>query len=402
MMKKNRSFSKNLIFSTLVIIFLNLTLCASLFAQQLVDRNLVDDHRDLVKEFIDGNKKELKIGFREQSYPISYLNPNSGNDSNLKEYQGFCNIFADELFERLKNHIERELHLNKKLSTLQINKKIESLKLVKSDVINFTQGGFIKRYDGVIKGIIDVECGTNSIRHDVQEPIEFSKAFLQNGISLLATKENLEKVKANEKQLGNLRVGVISETTTYQWLVEEKGFLPISYSSRSEAIRDLKKGVIDAYVTDYVILKGISETNKDLKNNEYDLYPKYLKEQEYGLVIKKGQSKFKEIINETIDSDKLSSEIAWLKNNYSLERKPDNWILKILTNIDFIHYILLISLIPFLLGILISAFLPRNTVSSLRQKISEVFLGFWELIRSDLVGCLYSLWKLLLKLLFRK
>jgi hypothetical protein len=245
---------------------------------------------------------------------------------------------------------------------------------------------------------IDIECGANSIRHDLGE-IEFSSPFLQSGISLLAKKENLEKVASDEKHLGGLKVGVVSGTTTYKWLLEEKGYKStLPYSSRSEAISKLRNGSIDAYVSDYIILRGILERDRNLKD-KYDVYPKYLREQEYGLVIKKGQSKLKEIIDETIKSPEVSDEIRYFNNTYSNQNFGNSLLVP---HISFLYKVFSNPLHSFLLGISMSAFILMATISPCRQKIPEVISGVWERVRPDVVNWLSSLWQLLIRLLFKK
>jgi ABC-type amino acid transport substrate-binding protein len=392
-MYKKRIFTFLLLtLSTIIVIVVNLVICNNLLAQE-------NFNSDIIKDFTDGTKKELNIGFRLQSYPISYVNPDSiPSDKSKSYYIGFCNIFSDKLFENLKIYLKNELQRDGRLSNSEINNKVDSLKLIRSDVNNFSQGGFIKRYDGVIRKRIDIECGANSIRHDLGE-IEFSSPFLQSGISLLAKKENLEKIASDEKHLGKLKVGVVSGTTTYKWLLEEKGHnSTLPYSSRPEAISELINGSIDAYVSDYIILRGILERDRNLKD-KYDVYPKYLRDQEYGLVIKKGQSKLKEIINETIKSPELSDEIKYLNNTYSNQNSENS---ALVPHIGFLYKIFSNPLHSFLLGISMSAFVLVATITPCREKISEVISGVWERARPDIVNWLYGLWQLLIRLLFKK
>jgi ABC-type amino acid transport substrate-binding protein len=376
-----------LILSTTTVIFTNLVICNSLPAQATSD--------DIVQDFIDGTKKELNIGFRVQSYPISYVNPDSiPSDKSKSYYTGFCNIFADKLFEDLKIHLKNEL--SGKPSLLD---KVDYLKLVRTDVINFPQDDpNIKRYGAVINKQIDVECGANAIRKDLNE-IEFSNDFLQDGISLLTKKEKFEEIRRGN--FSELKVGVVSGTTTYQWLhndILHNKILP--YSSRPKAISSLKDSQTEAYASNYIILRGVLERDRNLRD-KYDVYPGYLKPQKYGLVIKKGQSRLKEIINNTINDPEVKAEIEYLNNTYSLKStdstpKPD---------IDFLDKLGKVFSNPLhslLLGILISAFVLLATITPFRQKISEVISGVWTRICPDIVNWLCGLWQLLIKLLFKK
>jgi ABC-type amino acid transport substrate-binding protein len=360
---------------------------------------------DIINEFISGRKKELIIGFRDASYPVSYtqIDPNSTfSDKSKPIYKGFCDTFADELFENLKSYIQNELIKDKKLSDKEIINKVNSLSYAKHPVVNFGQGGHFKRYGGVLEGKIDVECGANSIRYD-QTGIEFSDDFLSSGISLLALRDNLKKVESDEKNLGGLKVGVLGGTTTYKWLREEKGYPEIKislYTSRKDAINALNRSEIDAYVSDYIILKGLLENNQELlSKDKYDVYSKYLKEQGYGLVIKEGQSKFKEIINQTIKSPKSSEKIKYLNDHYSNKSAFSS---PLLLQIDSIQKLLSNPLVTFLLGLSISGLVIIIVVPIFRQKLFEVLKGGWERILPDIVEGLYSLWKMILKLILNK
>ena len=406
---KKRNLVILLIASTLIIIVFNNVV---IFGELPVKAS----NNDIIEEFISGRKKELKIGFRVLSYPVSYLktDPDSTISDISSTYDGFCNVFADELFANLKSHIQNELTNVGKLTTQDITNKVNSLKPInKSPVRNFGHGdgSHFKRYGGVAEGKIDVECGANSIHSDHDHRgIEFSDAFLSSGISLLALKDNLEKVASDEKNLGNLRVGVVGGTTTYKWLREEKRYPDIKislYTSRKDAINALNRSEIDAYVSDYILLKGLLENNQELlSKDKYDVYSKYLKEQEYGLVIKKGQSKLKEIINETIKSPKSSQKIKELNDNYSIKSDPPDPSPTLSSLIDFIKKLFKNPLNTFLLGLSISGFVIIIGVPILRQKLREVLKEVWKHILPDIVnglgGGLHSLWKIILNFIFKK
>ena len=398
---KKRNLVILLIASTLsIIVFNNVVIFGELPVKA--------SNNDIIEEFISGRKKELKIGFRVLSYPVSYLktDPDSTVPDISSTYDGFCNVFADELFANLKSHIQQEFTKNQRLSTQEILNKVNSLRHTKSQVINFGQGGHFRRYGGVIEGQIDVECGANSIRYD-QQDIEFSDPFLSSGISLLALRDNLERVASDEKNLGSLKVGVVGGTTTYKWLREEKGYPDIKislYTSRKDAINALHHSEIDAYVSDYILLKGLLENNQEfLSKAKYDVYSKYLKEQEYGLVIKKGQSKLKEIINETIKSPKSLQKIEELNDNYSI-KSVTKFPLPI--PIDSIEKLFKNPLNTFLLGLSISGFVIIITVPIFRDKLRKFLKEVWERIRPDIVnglgGGLGSLCERILNSIFKK
>ncbi|WP_371515143.1 hypothetical protein [Microcystis sp. MC19] len=196
-----------------------------------------------------------------------------------------------------------------------------------------------------------------------------------------------------------MKVGVVSGTTTSDWLVRDKRYESLEYyQSRPEAIAALKRDLLGAYGSDYIILKGILEQDSDLKDN-YDVYPKYLKDQSYGLVVKAGQSKLIYLINEkTLNSSKVLDKIKFLKQNYS---KPEsegiggNFSFNQVVN--FIHKLFSSPLNSFLLGISISIVVLILSFKKTRQLIAEVFKKLWEQILPDVVGWLYRLLQLIVR-----
>jgi ABC-type amino acid transport substrate-binding protein len=375
--------SKILVLTVLLLIVTYLAVHSTSLAQ-------VNSNGDIIENFVNGSKKELKIGLRAQSYPISFVDPNSGS-SNSKSYNGFCDTFADQAFEDLKVYLKQKfLEKSGNYSDSEIDGKVNSIALIKSDVINLAQG---KRFDGVIRGLVDIECGANSIQYNTE--VEFSDPFFSTGISLMTKKDNLEKISQNEEGLGNLKIMVVSGTTTYDWLVKEKGYKNfVPYSSRPDAISALKNEPSGAYASDYIILKGILEQDSDLRKN-YDLYPKYLKKQDYGLVVKTGQSKLKDLVNEkTIKSSKLSNKIQDLKSNYSISKPLPFGGGSV---IKFIRELFSSQLIGFLIGIAVSILILMFSFRKTRQLVTEILKKLWEQVLPDIVRWLYNLLQLIIR-----
>jgi ABC-type amino acid transport substrate-binding protein len=378
-------FSKILVLMILFFIISHSAIDRALLAQ-------TNSSADIIEEFIEGRKSELKIGLRKQSYPISFSDDNSDSS---KIYSGFCNTFADQLFADLKDHLKREMwKRSPNLSSTEIQTQVNAISLTKTDVVNLSRG---KRFDGVIRGLIDVECGANSIQYNTE--VEFSNPFFTTGISLLTKKGNLDKILQNEKSLGNLKIGVVSGTTTSEWLIKNKqyeNFVP--YQSRYEAIIDLKSDFLQAYASDYIILKGILEQNVDLKDN-YDLYPKYLDEQNYGLVVKSRQRNLKQLIDEkTLNSPIIKDKIKSLEKNYSKLGFEENGGTSGFNQvISFINKLSSSLLNSILLGILISIVVLMLSFKKPRQLIAEIFKKLWEQVLPDVVRWLYKLLQLIVR-----
>jgi hypothetical protein len=202
-MLKN-TYSNSLKILSLTILFFVITHSVthfSLFAQ-------INPSKDIIEEFVNGNRTDIQIGFREQSAPISFEGPNS--TSSNRTYEGFCNVFADQLLVELKNHVKNRLiEKNPNHHSPEIDKRVKLIKHTKHNVINLVQG---KRFQGLEKDPkdvdhIDVECGANSIQF--KENIAFSDPFFKTGISLLAKQDIVDRILKNRANIKSLKIGVL-------------------------------------------------------------------------------------------------------------------------------------------------------------------------------------------------
>jgi ABC-type amino acid transport substrate-binding protein len=299
--------------STLLLIVVSSTINNKVLAQSVIASNAVGG--DIVDGFISGDRKNLKVGFRIQSAPIISENPNS--NSTPKSYIGFCDTFADQLLKDLRSSVKQSLLSNPNpITGSEIDSRVNAITLEKVPIVNFSDG---KRFQAVVEGTVDVECGANSIRYDLPE-VKFSDPFFKTGISILAKKDDIEKISLDEKGLGNLSIGVVSGTTTYLWLDREKGYRKSSiFQSKPLAIAALKIGdSVQGFASDYIVLKYILDHEPKLRES-YFIYPNYLKEQDYGLVIRNKQNQLQDIVNKkTLTSASVLEEIKLLNRDYSV------------------------------------------------------------------------------------
>ena len=122
----------------------------------------------------------LKVAIREDAPPFGYLDAND----NL---QGYCLDFFTILEKQLLE---------------KLNRNSLSVKLYKSTLNN--------RLELVSRGIVDLECGPNTIRSNISE-VDFSTGFFQTGTQFLVKENNRIDLDGD---LSNSRLGVIDNTTT--------------------------------------------------------------------------------------------------------------------------------------------------------------------------------------------
>jgi glutamate/aspartate transport system substrate-binding protein len=175
----------------------------------------------------------------------------------------------------------------------------ESLKLpdLKVAWVAVTPGN---RIPELVKGTIDLECGSTTITFSRMEEVAFSHMIFVDGGSLLATTESgITAVK----NLAGKRVGVIPNTTTEKALAAALAGASIqatvvTVNEHGEGLRGLEEGRFDAYASDRILLAGLltrARTPAKLK-----LSPEFFSYEPYGLMLRRGDNVFQANVNRTL------------------------------------------------------------------------------------------------------
>src|SRR5678816_958097 len=115
------------------------------------------------------------------------------------------------------------------------------------------------RIPKLVKGAIDLECGSTTITFGRMEQVAFSHMIFVDGGSLLATTAS---GIAAPRSFGGKRVGVIPNTTTEKALAAALASAPVkatvvSVNEHGEGLRGLEEGRLDAYASDRLLLAGL-------------------------------------------------------------------------------------------------------------------------------------------------
>src|SRR2546426_4977717 len=124
------------------------------------------------------------------------------------------------------------------------------------------------RVSKLVKGTIDLECGSTTITFGRMEQVAFSHMISVDGGSLLATADS---GIGTVKDLAGKRVGVIPNTTTEKALAAaltgasiQATVVPVT--EVAEGLRGLEEGRLDAYASDRLLLAGLLTTAKNAAN----------------------------------------------------------------------------------------------------------------------------------------
>ena len=217
----------------------------------------------------------LKVAIRENAAPFGYLEA----DGNL---QGYCLDFFILLEKQLISKLKR--------NSL-------SVKLFKSTTKN--------RFSLVANDTVDLECGPNTIHNDTDDRVSFSRAFFRTGTQFLVNKNNRNRLDL-ESNLEDIRLGVIKNTTTEEFIVETYPSASVQRFSgnraRNRGVQAVQQGKIDGMVSDGILLRAEAQT-QGLSQVDYPLIPETpLTCDRYGMIIKAKDPQWTEFVNSVINS----------------------------------------------------------------------------------------------------
>jgi glutamate/aspartate transport system substrate-binding protein len=154
----------------------------------------------------------------------------------------------------------------------------------------------------LVKGTIDLECGSTTITFGRMEQVAFSHMISVDGGSLLATADSgIGMVK----DLAGKRVGVIPNTTTEKALAAalagasiQATVIPVA--EHGEGLRALEEGRLDAYASDRILLAGLLATAKNPA--KLRLSGEFFSYEPYGLMMRRGDNAFQANVNRTLST----------------------------------------------------------------------------------------------------
>ena len=224
----------------------------------------------------------LKVAIRQDAAPFGYLDAND----NL---QGYCLDFFTILEKQLLE---------------KLNRNSLSVKLYKSTLNN--------RFELVSRGIVDLECGPNTIRSNISE-VDFSNGFFQTGTQFLVKENNRIDLDGD---LSNSRLGVIDNTSTAEFVAQRYPLATLrKYSgvtARTRGVEAVEQGKIDAMISDGILLRAEAQ-QQELSSARYPLIPDVpLTCDRYGMIIPVEDPNWQNFVNSVINSSQIKTlSTAW-------------------------------------------------------------------------------------------
>jgi glutamate/aspartate transport system substrate-binding protein len=222
---------------------------------------------------LDGRLKKIRdaqtinVAWRTDSAPFSYEDP-------AKQPTGY----TIELCKRVVGAIEKQLGLSG-LKTNWVPVTVDT------------------RFEGLVKGEVDMECGSTTVTLGRMKTVDFSSFIFIDGTGLLVRSAF---TGTGLSDLGGKKIGVIAGTSNERALNEalKARVLTaaiVNVKTRDEGLEQVESGAIDAYASDRVLLIGLAAKSKDPKS--LALLADALSFEPYAITLPRGDWQFRLAVN---------------------------------------------------------------------------------------------------------
>jgi ABC-type amino acid transport substrate-binding protein len=227
------------------------------------------------------SSKVIKLGYLKDGVPFSFV---IGPEKKPVGY-------AVDLCQRIAADIQQQLD-------------------VPSLAVQWVEVTQTNRFDKVIDGSIDLECGTSTNTVSRQKRVDFSlMTWIDGGNFLMKSDQTMKSLS----DLAGKKIAVLGDTTTETTLREalKRGSINAQVVTVKEHLAGLNamhRGEVDAYAGDQTVLIGLNiavgeQMPMKLSEQNYSYEP-------YGLVLRRNDAEFKQVVNQTLARLYRSGEIV--------------------------------------------------------------------------------------------
>ena len=213
---------------------------------------------------------EFVIGYRADASPLSYEN-SSGEPAG----------YSVDLCRRIAASVKAHLG----------DQKIET---------KFRKITADERISAVVDGTVDIECGSTTITLSRQKQVDFSMPTFVTGGSILSLSASAIQ---DVSDLAGKKVGVAKGTTTVEQLTRHLAESLIDaeiviVSNRSEGMKQLNRGDIDALASDQIVLIG--QVIESINPDRFSIVDEIFSYEPYGFAMRRNDADFRLIVNSAL------------------------------------------------------------------------------------------------------
>jgi glutamate transport system substrate-binding protein len=190
---------------------------------------------------------------------------------------------------------------------VEIAKLIAGEMGIAADNITWVETVSANREPFIDQGKVDFVVATYTINDKRKQVVDFAGPYYEAGQDIMVAKGNPEAIKGPEDLAGK-KVCSVTGSTPAENIRENYPEADLTefdvYSKCAEA---LKGGQVQAVTTDNVILLGLISQDPEA----FELVNKPFTKEPYGIGLKKGDTEFRNFINDTLE--KIEQDGRWLK-----------------------------------------------------------------------------------------
>ena len=235
---------------------------------------------------------ELRIGYREDARPLSF------------EVDGKPAGYSVDLCRRIATGVSEHL----------------SLPGMKAVYVPVTAEN---RFDSLVKGDIDIECGATTITLGRLEQVDFTLMTFVTGGSFLSKADSRVSTGAD---LAGKRVAVMRDTSTatalQNYLTENKiDARVVQVESRDTGMSRLARGDVDAFAGDQIVLLGAALNAIEANDGaNFSFADELFSYEPYAFMVRRNDADFRLVVNRELaeifrDGDQAPIYQEWIGSN---------------------------------------------------------------------------------------
>jgi len=175
-------------------------------------------------------------------------------------------------------------------------------------------------------GTIDLECGSTTDNPERRKVVDFSLTYFISNIRLLTRRDNhftdLDSLRGKTVVVTS---GSTAEKIAQEQLdIDKRGIKVVYGKTHSDSFMMVKSGRAYAYLMDDILLAGLIAASRD--PNAYEIVGPPLSTERYAIMMRKGDERLREIVNNTLARLMASGEAAKMYDRWFMHPIPPSGI----------------------------------------------------------------------------
>jgi glutamate/aspartate transport system substrate-binding protein len=209
----------------------------------------------------------------------------------------------------------------------RIAKSIESQLGLPSLAIKWVPVDTRTRFDAIVTGAADIECGSTTISLSRLKMVDFSSLIYAESTGVLVkTGQGL----FNFDSMAGRKIGIVPGSTNALAIrnqLERRKLAAtlVEFRDREEGVAALARGALDGFATDKLVLLALAQVSN---LHDFTLLPDDLSFEPFGIMLPRGDWAFRLAVNTGLARVFRSGEIVEIYTKYfsTLAPRPSAWI----------------------------------------------------------------------------